>query len=118
MARKFLTVAKIGDGRPGVMRAFQILQPRSSHSTLGHPRSAARRFAAGHNDVRTLRATRSISGEHASSEYMFYPSPRPGLGSTPNASLPRHLREPRFLEWISTDHRFRPLCEAGSGSWR
>src|ERR1700730_17670204 len=75
-----------------------------------------RRFAAGHNDVRTRHSTRSICGKGARSRCRSYQTPRPISEPTQNASHRSHLPESRPPEWISTPHRLRPLCEGGPRS--
>src|SRR5262245_35705525 len=78
----------------------------------------ARRFAADRSGARTLPAIHSISGVRANLECTSYRTPQPSRVSTQNASRLQCLQASRSVEWIPADRRFRPLCEAESGSCR
>src|SRR6266511_6071620 len=94
------------------------LQQAESHRNSNRPWSKVRRSADAHSDARTLPAIHSISGVRANSERTSYRTPRPSRVSTQNASRLQRLHASRSVEWIPADRRFRPLCEAESGSCR
>jgi len=80
---------------------------------LGHRRSAVRRFADGHSDARTLRATPFPFPEGRQVTVQLLPTPPHQVeASQRNASRLQHLQELRSVGWISKGHRFRPLREA------